>query len=660
MCGIVGFLGLSADANQFPDWLRSMLGAIEHRGPDEAGYYFDERAGLGASRLSIIDLAHGQQPMATADGRHWIAFNGEIFNYIELREELERIGVRLRTRSDTEVLLQALAVWGLDALAKLEGQFAFLFYEKDSGRLLFARDRWGERPLFYAAGGGGHVFASEIKALFTLPFVERRIDTKAAQRIAQFYASPPGETCFAGVSAVPPGHAGILEGGRMKIFPYYHLPVASQTEIGLDEAKERTLASLKESTRLRLRSDVPVGVYLSGGLDSTITTGLAVELSNHPLKSFSVEFEDQAFDEGQYQRAASRFFGTEHVPLRISTRDIAEHFGEAVRHAETVLFRTAPVPLYLLARKVREHGIKVVLTGEGADECFLGYHLFSEMRVRSQFAAMDDDRRARELARLYPNARRFQGEGLKRLAELFLRATKERVAGMFSHEMRFSPGRTFGRLFAEPTNPIENERALASIVRRIYPDFANVNATEKAQILEFLTNLPGYLLSSQGDRMTSAHGVESRYPFLDTGVVAAAFSIPERLRLTDEYREKYVLAEAFRDRLPPEITDRPKRPYQAPGSICFLGPDAPERVQELLQPANLTALGLDADRVAAFLPKPWGRGPDAAQRNAAAFEISFSCLLSLAELDDIFIRRPYAARFNEKLLRVAADGRGLH
>ena len=658
MCGIVGFLGLSADANRYPDWLRAMLGAIAHRGPDEAGYYFDERAGLGTARLSIIDLANGQQPMATADGRYWIAFNGEIFNFIELREELERRGVRFRTRCDTEVLLQALVAWDLEALAKLEGQFAFLFYDTDSGRLLFARDRWGERPLFYAASGGGYLFASEMKSMFALPFVERRLDIAAVQRVPQFYSTLPGETCFAGILALRPGHAGILQGGRIETFPYYRLPVGHCAEIGFEEAKERTFAALKESTRLRLRSDVPVGVYLSGGLDSTITTGLALELTNHPLKSFSIEFDDRRFDEGDYQRMAARFFGTEHVPLRIGVRDIAEGFSEVVRHAETVLHRTAPVPLYLLARKVREHGVKVVLTGEGSDESFLGYRIFLEARIRTQFAGMDDEQRVHVLARLYPGIAQMRGENLKRAVNFFLGTTKERVPGMFSHELRFPAGKVFSSLFAEPTNTDENTRALADIVRRIYPDFDEIGMTARAQVLEFLTKFPGYLLSSHGDRVTNAHGVEARYPFLDTRVVATAFSIPEFYRLNAEHREKYVLVEAFRDKVPPGIANRVKQPYRAPGAQCFLGPDTPERARELLRPEHLATLGLDKNRVAEFLPKPWGHAPAAGQWHNDAYDLAFMSLLSLAELDDIFIRRPYAAPFNEKLLRVAVDGRG--
>ncbi|MEE9140723.1 MAG: asparagine synthase (glutamine-hydrolyzing) [Alphaproteobacteria bacterium] len=657
MCGIVGFCDLSHPPGHYAGWIKRMLAAIAHRGPDEKGLFFDERAGLGTARLSIIDLEDGTQPMSDGTGRYWLAFNGEIFNYIELKADLLSRGVTFETRSDTEVLLKALITWGRDALDRLEGQFAFLLYDTQERRLLFARDRWGERPLFYTEVEGGYAFGSEIKCLFTLPFVTRALDPGALRRVGQFWVSLPGETCFEGIRSLPPGHVGTVENGRLSVRRYYALPPGS-TKHGqsFDEAKALLAEKLRASVQKRLRSDVPVGVYLSGGLDSAIVAALAQEESPYPLRSFSVAFRDEDYDESAFQEAAARHLGTRHHVLRITRNAIAEYFPETIWHAETALFRAAPVPLYLLARGVREAGIKVVLTGEGADEIFLGYDLFKETLFRERYDTfLDDDARLAALRRIYPGVGALPADKAQLLLSLYRRPT----TGLFAHEVRFSVGPFTARLFQGDAGDAEvrdDSRRLWDAILAVDPDFPERSTLSKAQVVEFQTLLAGYLLSSQGDRMTAAHGVEGRYPFLDTDLVAVGFGISEDYRLKGGVTEKHVLREAFRDRLPPAVTDRLKRSYRAPNADCFLGPDAPDWVRDTLTPQVFRRVGfLDEAFATRFMNKLWKRtAPPWSVRD----NITFMLLISMLQLHRQFVEEfpDVESPGDDKLVRLV-DGR---
>jgi asparagine synthase (glutamine-hydrolysing) len=379
MCGIAGFL--------HPDKrpvdgaaLRRMTRALTHRGPDEEGYYEQPGVGLGHRRLSIIDLSSGQQPLCNEDGTIWVSFNGEIFNYVELREDLIRRGHVFKTHSDTEVLVHLYEEKGLDFVDDLNGQFAIALWDAPRRRLVLTRDRVGIRPLFHAMLADGTVlFASEMKALFAHGAVDAEIDPVAVGQIATLWVTVPPRTSFKNVQELGAGRMLVVEAKRRTERTYWSHSFPDEHEYedrSLDYWKERVRELLHDAVRLQLRSDVPVATYLSGGLDSSILTALVKRHHINDLTSFSVGFADARFDERKYQQQMVDFLGTDHRQIEVSREDIGRAFADVIWFSERPMMRTAPAPLLALAGFVRSSGIKVVLTGEGADEVFGGYNIF--------------------------------------------------------------------------------------------------------------------------------------------------------------------------------------------------------------------------------------------------------------------------------------------
>ena len=432
MCGIAGILGPSPSKEA----LGRMARAIVHRGPDEQGLFRDDRIGLVHTRLSIIDLASGQQPMTNEDDSLWVVFNGEIFNYVELRDELLALGHSFRTKSDTEVIVHAWEAWGEACFEKFNGQWAIALWDTRARRLVLCRDRLGVRPVHYARHGGSLYFASEIKAIFAAdPSISRELDPLGLDEAFTFWAARPPRTPFAAVSELPPGHLLVVEANgetreRAYWSPRYPTTPDELFRGSVGEAAEAVRAALDEATRLRvLRSDVPVGSYLSGGLDSSLVAALAIRRREGKLSTFSLRFEDAEYDETSYQRTMATQLESDHHEIVVTRRAIADAFPEVVRHAERPLLRTAPAPLFLLSGLVQSLGTKVVLTGEGADEMFAGYDLFREAKVRRFWAkAPTSKMRPLLLSRLYPYlarspvaeqamARKFFGRNLDKYGE---------------------------------------------------------------------------------------------------------------------------------------------------------------------------------------------------------------------------------------------------
>ncbi|QMU65950.1 MAG: asparagine synthase (glutamine-hydrolyzing) [Flavobacteriaceae bacterium] len=660
MCGIAGFLAPKRNSSQFVEWLTSMISAIHHRGPDQGGIFFDHIAGLGSARLAIIDIDHGLQPMSDENKRYWLVYNGEIFNYIELRDKLLRQGCTFRTNSDTEVLLNALIKWGINCLSHLNGQFSFLFYDSYEKCLTFARDPFGERPLFYLNDENGIYCTSEIKSLFRLPFIKRDFDTDAISHLFQHWALPYDKSCFQGVRSLPPGHYGVYYNGSLKISPYYYLPINdSRSTENFEEAKKIVYKSLKRSVQIRLRSDVEVGAYLSGGIDSSITTLLAKQATTKPLHTFSIEFADSTYDETSYQQELATYLGTQHHSIRIHNKDIVSNFEKAIWHAETALFRTAPVPMLLLSELVNKNGIKVVLTGEGADESFLGYNIFKETLLRHQMSkGLSDHEILKHTSGLYPYLDHFNEERRLTLVNFYRRFTKEQTPPLFSHEPRFSNGGFSQKLLDinGMSNHINN--TLADTMLSVYPDLNNKHPLTKAQVLEFWTLLGGYLLSSQGDRMSSAHSLESRCPFLDKNVVETAWRLPHKFRLSEKGQEKYILKEIFRNQLPESIINRHKQPYRAPDSAVFLDRRYSDFMNDLLSSESILNCGIfDEKRVGQFVKKLL----NTSNENISPREDqAFILLLSTISLHRLFIVSNTITKENRygKYLRVI-DGRNL-
>jgi asparagine synthase (glutamine-hydrolysing) len=404
MCGIAGIVETHGREPDL-DALQRMVELIRYRGPDAQATHVSGPCALGHARLSIVDLATGQQPMSNGDGRLWLVFNGEIYNHVELRAALEAKGHRFRTRSDTEVILHLYEEYGEACVERMNGQWAFALWDERRQQLFMARDQPGIAPLFYAQHEGRLLFGSEMKSILGFPDFPRRIDPRALDNLMTTWSVVPPRGLFEGVVELPPGHMLTFRDGQVTVRRYFELAYDE-----IDEATpgpelcERVLAELVDAARLRFqRSDVPVGAYLSGGLDSTLIASIVRRFTDVPLRTFSVRFEDAEFDEGRYQDEARSYLGVEHQELMCRKDDIARHFPDVIWHAERSVVRTAPAPMYLLSGLVRDAGYKVVLTGEGADEMFGGYDIFKEAKVRRWIAQKPGSRlRPLLLRRLYP------------------------------------------------------------------------------------------------------------------------------------------------------------------------------------------------------------------------------------------------------------------
>lgn len=576
-----------------------MVGALRHRGPDEFGLYRDRRAGLGHARLSIIDLATGQQPLANESGSIWVVFNGEIYNYVELRAELMAHGHRFRTQSDTEVIVHAWEQWAEGAFVRFNGQFAVALWDSAAEALVLARDRLGVRPIYLCEHGGRIWFASEVKAIFAGdPSIPRRLDPLGLAETFTFWTTIAPQTVFAGVTELEPGHVRTISHGRTEDRAFWEprYPVDKRTAFSgtLDEAAERVRALLEDSVRLRvLRADVPVGSYLSGGLDSSVVAALGRRVKGDRFYTYAIRFEEAEYDETRFQRTMAAFIESDHREITVGRKDIADVFPDVVYHAERPLLRTAPAPLFLLSRLVRESGIKVVLTGEGADEMFAGYDLFREGKVRRFWGREPDSAiRPRLLERLYPYLARSPVTQRAMAEEFFGRGREQWAEPGFSHRTRWQPAAALQRLFTADLRREANrldvtERLLAALPG----DFRQWSFLAQDQYLEVRTLLSGYLLSSQGDRMLMAHSVEGRFPFLDVDLVELANSLPPSYKLRG-LDEKHVLKRAAAGLVPEEILRRPKQPYRAPDALAFVGHGSPDWVAEVVSERAVAEAGV--------------------------------------------------------------------
>jgi asparagine synthase (glutamine-hydrolysing) len=598
MCGITGIVS-SAGRWIEPDRLAKMTAMVEHRGPDDCGMYVEPSAALGHARLSILDLAGGCQPMSNEAGTLWITFNGEIFNYIELRNELVRKGHRFRTRTDTEVILHLYEEEGAEAVWRLNGQWAFGIWDIRTRTLFLSRDRIGIRPLFYTTAGRQFLFASEIKALFAHPEVSREIDPRGLDNIFTFWTALEPRTAFQNIHSLPPGHSLTWCDGRVAITQHWqpsYAPAESWTDAqphSVADSVETLRSLLEDATRLRLRSDVPVGAYLSGGLDSSLIVALMQRVGGGPMRTFSIAFDDAEFDESAHQRQVVRALKTDHVELRCSDADISRVFADVVWHAETPLVRTAPAPLLLLAAAAKSNGCKVVLTGEGADEMFGGYDIFKEAKIRRFWARRPSSaRRASLVKRLYPYLRDLQRQPAAYLQAFFHVASEDLANPCFSHLPRWRLTSRLKVFFSDALRAsLSDYDGYADVASRLPADHGRWDPFCQSQYLETAHLLPGYLLSSQGDRVAMAHGVEGRYPFLDPNVVEFAARLDPRLKMK-ALNEKYLLKQVARDLVPAQVWRRSKQPYRSPDGRAFFKGRMAAYVEDLLSQDQLRRDGI--------------------------------------------------------------------
>ena len=606
MCGIAGVCN-SRNERVDSQLLTGMIELVYHRGPDASGIHADFGIGLANARLSIIDLSGGAQPMHNADKSLWITFNGEIFNYLELRQELLARGHRFATESDTEVVLHLYEEEGEQCVRRLNGQWGFAIWDIKTRKLFLSRDRMGVRPLFYTVVSGELIFGSEIKSLFAHPAVSRELDLIALDQIFTFWVTLPPRTIFKGIRELPPGHSLVFENGNVRTYPYWQLDFSAAPEQALseDDYVEELQSLLADAIRIRLRADVPVGVLLSGGLDSTIVTALVREFAHDRLRTFSVMFTAKELDESVFQQEAVEFFSTSHDQIRCDGTDIARVFADVIWHTEKPLVRAAPAPIYLLSQLIRDDGYKVVLTGEGADEVFGGYDIYKEAKIRRFCAAQPESkRRLRLLRRLYPYQDNLQRQPDRYLQNFFRVGQADTSNPFFSHQPRWELTARMKCFFSDQTREsLRDYDALAELCQQLPPNYDRWHSFGQSQYLETALLLPGYILSSQGDRPALAHSVEARHPFLDYRVVEFAAKLPPRLKMK-VLNEKYILKRTFGHMLPPAIVRRPKQPYRAPDGRSFFALPIQDYVETLLSPEQIkTDAVFDSSAVSKLVSK---------------------------------------------------------
>lgn len=612
MCGIAGMLDWrGGEFTPRQDQLEAMIGQLKHRGPDGFGYLINAPVGLAHARLSIIDLAGGDQPIFNEDRSIAVIFNGEIFNYIELRAELELRGHRFYTHSDTEVIVHAYEEYGDDFVQRLNGQFAIALWDGRAQRLLLLRDRVGITPLFYTKIGPRLVFASEVKAILPVLPSSPRLNTAALDQLFTFWSPASPETLFDGVFEIAPGTLLIADSSGESIRRYWDWEFPESDDgywAGSDEQLMGELHDLLiDATQIRLRADVPVGAYLSGGLDSSVITSLIHHRSDTPLRTFSIGFEEASLDESGFQREMIDHLGADHSSITCANRDIGEQLPQTIWHTESPILRTAPVPMRQLSGLVREQGYKVVLTGEGADEVFGGYDIFKETKIRQFWSRQPQSSwRPLLLKRLYPYLDITPGRAQAYLQNFYGIGLDQPDQPCFSHLPRWDTTAKAKIFFSTSLKETLADDAITQLQVGLPSAIAKWAPLNRAQYIEAKSLMGGYLLCSQGDRMLMANSVEGRFPFLDHRVIEFANRLSPRLKL-NVLNEKYLLKRAMKPYLPASITARHKQPYRAPDVPSLVDTITGKLLPyaaDLLSEAKLKDFGyFDAGRIQLLLKK---------------------------------------------------------
>lgn len=588
MCGIAG-IARNAPAGVTAHSLGRMAAAIRHRGPDGYGFYTGRRVGLAHVRLAVADSEGPGQPISNEDGQIVVVSTCEVFNHPELRHELINRGHVFRTRCHAEVLVHGYEEWGTGLLQRLDGQFAFALYDRNRESLLVARDRFGMRPLFYAQRNGDFYFGSEVKAVLASGEVEAALDQRGLDEVLRFGAARPPRTPFSGIAALEPGTYGVWKDGALWLRHYYELDYPEATEEPVDVVEQLDEIMLR-SVGMRLRAEVPVGAYVSGGLSSSITASLARSASPHPLRSFSITYAIPELCDSLHQEEIALAVGSHHTSAAIEMQTIAQSFPDVLWHAETPLLQINPALMFHLAKVTKESGINVVVGGDGANEIFLGDDLFKEVSVR-RFCLRRPQSPMRQ--RLFGRIPRCAAEewGSDEVMRRSMLESAQPSDPLFSHLPLFLSSRIdelYTPDFKEGLAGIDVIRELrASLPTR----FFGWSPLNQAAYLEMTTRLSPYVLSSQGDRMTMAHGVEGRYPFLDHRLFEFAAALPTSSRLRG-LRGSEVLRRWVARILPAQAMPAAAQAPPAPYSQSFLLPSSPSWVGDHLTTEALERVGI--------------------------------------------------------------------
>ena len=584
MCGIVGMVR-GRDRAVDPDLLRRMCDAIAHRGPDDDGYYINERVGLGMRRLAIIDLAHGQQPIHNEDRTVWIVFNGEIYNYQELRTRLEELGHTFHTNSDTEAIVHAYEQFGADCPRHLRGMFAFAIWDENKEELFLARDRVGKKPILYAHVGDELIFGSEFTALLLHPNVGREVLPEAIHYYLSFMCVPAPLTAYRQIKKLEPGHSlRFTRTGEIKLERYWQPDFNQKAKLTEAEAGERAVELLREAVRVRLMSEVPLGAFLSGGIDSSTVVALMSEASSEPVKTFSIGFDEQDFSELHHARRIAEHVGADHHEF-IVRPDALEVLPLLVEHYGEPYADSSAIPTYYVARETRRH-VTVALNGDGGDECFAGYERYAAMRLAEKYRRLPNALREHVIEQavgMLPSSelRRSRVRDVKRFLQAASMPTVERYLRWMSVLDRETKQELYAAEFRQQLNGHDAAEWLA-------PWFAKANGAgvvDAALLADTMTYLPNDLLVKV-DIATMAVSLEARSPFLDHHVIEFAASLPEKYKLRG-LTTKYLLKRVLKKLLPAENLERRKMGFGVPITHWLRGRLAPFLRETLLSERSL-------------------------------------------------------------------------
>jgi asparagine synthase (glutamine-hydrolysing) len=565
VCGIAGRLNFRTGAPVDAGLLRGMSDLLAHRGPDGEGLWHEEAVGFAHRRLAIVDLTDAaRQPMTAEDPRVRVVCNGEIYNFRELRTELEARGHRFRTQSDTEVLLAAYAAHGVECLSRLRGMFAFALWDGGRRRLLLARDRTGKKPLYYRMDGDGIAFASEPKAFLADPSFEPRPDVAALSDYLTYHYVPAPGSAFAGVRRVPPAHYLLVEDGQVHLERYWRLRYEPKRQLSDDDAAAELLARLRDAVRCRLVADVPLGAFLSGGIDSSTVVALMAEAGTAPVRTFSIGFEEREYDELPYARLVARRYGTDHHEFVVRPAAV-DVLPRLVWHYNEPYADSSAIPTFYLAELTRSH-VTVALNGDGGDENLAGYRRYLASRLAERHTALARllHRPLSTLLAAAPTGRRGMAQAWR-----FVDALGEPPARRYAHWVSHLDPALKLELTTEEFRRAAGDR---DSLEHLAAAFSHAEATDLVDAtlaVDVETYLPDDLLVKV-DIATMAHGLEGRSPFLDHNVMEFCASLPSDLKIR-RLTTKYLLKRAVRDLLPAPVVDRPKQGFGVPIDQWFRG-----------------------------------------------------------------------------------------
>lgn len=583
MCGIVGIV--RSDSRPVDEVLLArMCAAITHRGPDDDGFYVNGSVGLGMRRLSIIDVAGGQQPIHNRDNSSWIVFNGEIYNYRELREKLEKLGHTFYTNSDTEAIVHAYDRYGADCPKHLRGMFSFAIWDERKQELFLARDRVGKKPLLYAQLGNQLVFASEFSALLLHPEISRDVDNEALHYYLSFMCVPAPLTAYRAIKKLEPGHSLRWRKGEITIDQYWQPDFSTKIEISEQEAEEQAIAILRDAVEVRLMSEVPLGAFLSGGIDSSAVVALMSETSSEPVKTFSIGFEEQDFSELHHARRVAEQIGADHHEF-IVRPDALEVLPILVEHYGEPFADSSAIPTYYVARETRRH-VTVALNGDGGDESFAGYERYAAMRLAEKYRrvpAVVRESVVRQAIGLLPSSetRRSRVKDVKRFLHAASLPKLERYlqwVSVFDNEAKHD-------LYSEDFRHQTESSFPADVLGPWFGQSNGTGVVDAALLTDIKTYLPNDLLVKV-DIASMAVSLEARSPFLDHHVIEFAARLPEKLKLRG-LTTKYLLKRMLKNILPAENLNRRKMGFGVPIGTWFRGRLEPFLRETVLSPKAL-------------------------------------------------------------------------